>query len=138
MLYHRNQALTNEQEYEFLDEFLILMGETKALYHKTCEEAEVMEPNHRLRLAINLNYAVYLYDIPRLVDEAREVCKRSFDAALELIDSYTEEELQEALPVMQILKDNYELWSSDVMSEAKKKEILQQQQKARIQEIQAK
>lgn len=91
-----------------------------------------------MRLAINLNYAVFLYDIPRLVDEAREVAKKAFDAALELIDGYNQEELDEALPVMQILKNNYDLWATDVMSEAKKREILQQQNKARIQEIQAK
>ena len=76
------------------------MNETKALYHKTCEESQIMDANHRMRLAINLNYAVFLYDIARQVDEARDVAKRTFDAALENIESYNEDELNETLPVM--------------------------------------
>lgn len=129
MLYHKKQCAEKKIDYEEADQFSKLLGETKALYHKTCEEADVMQPNRRLRLAINVNYAVFLYDIAQLVDEARDVSKKAFDAALEQIDAYDKEELDECLPLMQILKDNYELWASDVMSEAKKRELLQQQQK---------
>ena len=114
-----------------MDEFNSLTQETRNLYHKTCEEAEIMDPHQRMRLAINLNYAVFLYDITRQVDQARTVAKAAFDAALDGIEGYSADELNEALPVMQILKENYELWASDVVSEAKKRELLQQQQKAR-------
>ena len=83
MVYHKREAQAAEREYEYMDEFQVMLSETKALYAKTSEEAEVMEPNHRLRLSINLNYSCFLYDVAMLVDEARDVAKKAFDAALD-------------------------------------------------------
>ena len=49
-----------------------------------------------------------------LLAEAVDVAKSAFEAALYDLQSLGEEQLKDALRVMQLLRDNYTLWDIDI------------------------
>mmetsp|Transcript_41741 Transcript_41741/g.40098 ORF Transcript_41741/g.40098 Transcript_41741/m.40098 type:complete len:152 (-) Transcript_41741:31-486(-) len=69
---------------------------------------------HPLRLAIALNFAVFVNDIMHLPKQAVQIAKEAFENALFELETVEEEKINETLRVMQLLKDNYALWEMDV------------------------
>jgi hypothetical protein len=76
-----------------------------------------------LRLGLYLNYGVFLYETCDAVEDARFMLKRCFDDALKDLEKLTEQELEDTLPTLQAIKDNYELWGMDILTDKKKQEI---------------
>ena len=51
------------------------------------------------------------------MEEARFISKKIFDEALEMLIRFEDEEdYIGALPVIQAIKDNYDLWETDLVS----------------------
>merc|ERR1712010_349996 len=80
------------------------------------EEAagEHIPTTHPLRLGLALNYSVFLYEIANAPEKACSVAKQAFDNAISELDSLTEESYRDSTLIMQLLRDNLTLWTSDM------------------------
>merc|ERR1711939_229869 len=83
-----------------------------------------LTPTHPIRLGLALNFSVFYYEILNSPDRACHLAKQAFDDAIAELDSLSEESYRDSTLIMQLLRDNLTLWTSDVQEaeEAKQAE----------------
>lgn len=74
---------------------------------------EKMQPTHPIRLGLALNFSVFHYEIRNSPDEACKLAKQAFDDAIAELDTLNEESYKDSTLIMQLLRDNLTLWTSD-------------------------
>jgi hypothetical protein len=72
-----------------------------------------MQPTHPIRLGLALNYSVFLYEIKNSPDMACHLAKQAFDDAIAELDTLNEDSYKDSTLIMQLLRDNLTLWTSD-------------------------
>lgn len=72
-----------------------------------------MPPTHPIRLGLALNFSVFFYEIVNSPDRACCLAKQAFDDAIAELDSLTDESYKDSTLIMQLLRDNLTLWTSD-------------------------
>eukprot|EP00615_Pteridomonas_danica_P013268 CAMPEP_0114336464 /NCGR_PEP_ID=MMETSP0101-20121206/5724_1 /TAXON_ID=38822 ORGANISM="Pteridomonas danica, Strain PT" /NCGR_SAMPLE_ID=MMETSP0101 /ASSEMBLY_ACC=CAM_ASM_000211 /LENGTH=130 /DNA_ID=CAMNT_0001468395 /DNA_START=349 /DNA_END=741 /DNA_ORIENTATION=- len=72
-----------------------------------------LPPTHPIRLGIALNFSVFYYEILHSPDRACHLAKQAFDDAIGELDSLGEESYKDSTLLMQLLRDNLTLWTSD-------------------------
>merc|ERR1712013_433793 len=83
-------------------------------YKKAMEVAEAnLAETHPTRLGLALNFSVCYYEILKKPTEACELAKKSFDAAIEKLDTLDEASYKDSTLIMQLLRDNLTLWTSE-------------------------
>lgn len=107
--------------YRYLGEFLV-QDERKAVIDKAQdsykfaqEEAEKLKTTHPIRLGLALNYSVFYYEIMGSPDLACKLAKTAFDNAISDLENLEEEEYRDSATIMQLLRDNLTLWTSDLV-----------------------
>ncbi|XP_041482362.1 14-3-3 protein gamma-like [Lytechinus variegatus] len=86
---------------------------TKA-YTKASEIAEEkLSPTDPIRLGLALNFSVFHYEIMNSPERACELAKSAFDGALAELDNLKEESYKDSTLIMQLLRDNLTLWTSE-------------------------
>jgi len=78
---------------------------------------ERMQPTHPIRLGLALNFSVFYYEIMNEPDEACKLAKTAFDEAIAQLDQLNEESYKDSTLIMQLLRDNLTLWTSDSQAE---------------------
>lgn len=68
---------------------------------------------HPTRLGLALNYSVCYYEILKQPEKACSLAKEAFDAAIQKLDSLTDESYKDSTLIMQLLRDNLTLWTSE-------------------------
>lgn len=76
-----------------------------------------LPPTNPIRLGLALNYSVFFYEILNLPSEACALAKTAFDDAISELDSLQEEQYKDATLIMQLIRDNLTLWTSDAAAE---------------------
>lgn len=76
-----------------------------------------LEPTHPIRLGLALNFSVFYFEILNSPDRACTLAKTAFDEAIAELDTLNEESYKDSTLIMQLLRDNLTLWTSDVQSE---------------------
>ncbi|KAI4365167.1 hypothetical protein MLD38_021178 [Melastoma candidum] len=79
----------------------------------TVAEAE-LSPTHPIRLGLALNFSVFYYEIMNSPERACHLAKTAFDEAISELDSLSEESYKDSTLIMQLLRDNLTLWTSDI------------------------
>jgi len=74
---------------------------------------EEMQPTHPIRLGLALNYSVFHYEIQNDPDKACHLAKQAFDDAIAELDTLNEDSYKDSTLIMQLLRDNLTLWTSD-------------------------
>merc|ERR1712226_1370234 len=72
-----------------------------------------MPPTHPIRLGLALNYSVFYYEILNDPEQACSLAKTAFDDAIAELDTLSEESYKDSTLIMQLLRDNLTLWTSD-------------------------
>ncbi|KAI0981479.1 hypothetical protein GJ496_000941 [Pomphorhynchus laevis] len=72
-----------------------------------------LEPTHPVRLGLALNYSVFFYEIINAPSQACHLAKRAFDEAIADLDTLNEDSYKDSTLIMQLLRDNLTLWTSD-------------------------
>lgn len=76
-----------------------------------------LQTTHPIRLGLALNFSVFYYEILNSPDRACRLAKAAFDDAIAELDSLNEESYKDSTLIMQLLRDNLTLWTSDMQTE---------------------
>jgi 14-3-3 protein epsilon len=76
-----------------------------------------LQPTHPIRLGLALNYSVFYYEILNSSERACRLAKQAFDDAIAELDTLSEESYKDSTLIMQLLRDNLTLWTSDMQGD---------------------
>jgi len=83
-------------------------------YKEALTMAEITLPStHPTRLGLALNASVCYYEILNEPKQACELAKKAFDSAIQKLDSINENTYKDSTLIMQLLRDNLTIWSSE-------------------------
>ena len=73
-----------------------------------------LKTTHPIRLGLALNYSVFYYEVRNDPKEACQLAKNAFDDAIADIDQIDEDQYKDATTIMQLIRDNLTLWTSEL------------------------
>ncbi|CAA3019956.1 14-3-3 D [Olea europaea subsp. europaea] len=73
-----------------------------------------LSPTHPIRLGLALNFSVFYYEIMNSPERACHLAKQAFDEAISELDTLSEESYKDSTLIMQLLRDNLTLWTTDI------------------------
>jgi len=116
--YHRYLAeFTTEKQKE---------ESSEAAYQAYIEASSIatqqLAPTHPIRLGLALNFSVFYYEIHNSPSNACDLAKSAFDSAIAELDTLNEESYKDSTLIMQLLRDNLTLWTSDLNEPEKQSE----------------
>lgn len=76
-----------------------------------------MQPTHPIQLGLALNFSVFYYEILNNAELACTLAKTAFDEAIAELDTLNEDSYKDSTLIMQLLRDNLTLWTSDSAGE---------------------
>jgi 14-3-3 protein epsilon len=110
--------------YRYLAEFLTGDDRKTAADHsleayQAASEIAVanLPPTHPIRLGLALNFSVFYYEILNSPDKACQLAKQAFDDAIAELDELSEDSYKDSTLIMQLLRDNLTLWTSDLQAD---------------------
>jgi len=110
--------------YRYLAEFATgdkrsTTAESSLQAYKAASEVAGTElpPTHPIRLGLALNFSVFYYEIMNSPDKACQLAKQAFDDAIAELDTLNEESYKDSTLIMQLLRDNLTLWTSDMQGD---------------------
>jgi len=68
---------------------------------------------HPIRLGLALNFSVFQYEVLNNPDEACKMARTAFEDAIAELDNVAEDSYKDSTLIMQLLRDNLTLWTSD-------------------------
>merc|ERR1712032_1277828 len=106
--------------YRYIAEFSEGDAKTSAADNarKAYEEAQkVAEKDlavtHPIRLGLALNFSVFQYEVLQNPEEACKMARSAFEDAIAELDNVDEASYKDSTLIMQLLRDNLTLWTSD-------------------------
>merc|ERR1712127_256325 len=68
---------------------------------------------HPIRLGLALNFSVFQYEVLSNPDDACKMARTAFEDAIAELDNVAEDSYKDSTLIMQLLRDNLTLWTSD-------------------------
>jgi len=90
------------------------VGEAAADFYGQAETAsDSLNPYNSIRLGLYLNYSVFYYEVKNDKKKACELAQKALDDAKAHIEEMENEEARDALSIVELLKENLDLWKED-------------------------
>ncbi|PVV04771.1 hypothetical protein BB560_000717 [Smittium megazygosporum] len=106
-------------EFEQGDERKAASNESFNAYKEASDVANAeLASTHPIRLGLALNFSVFYYEILNAPDRACQLAKKAFDQAIAELDTLSEDSYKDSTLIMQLLRDNLTLWTSDMNESA--------------------
>ena len=86
---------------------------SKKGYEGATKAAEELANTHPIKLGLALNFSVFYYEIMNDGNTASEIAKKAFDDAIAELDNLKEDSYKDSTLIMQLLRDNLTLWTSE-------------------------
>jgi len=86
--------------------------------HVTAQISLELAVTHPIRLGLALNYSVFLYEGLFNPGEACKMARAAFEDAIAELDNVAEDSYKDSTLIMQLLRDNLTLWTSDAEGDA--------------------
>lgn len=103
--------------YRYLSEFRSdkdYKTNAEKFYKEAMEIAEETLPEtHPTRLGLALNFSVCCYEILDQKDQGCNIAKKAFDSAIEKLDTLNDSSYKDSTLIMQLLRDNLTLWTTE-------------------------
>lgn len=103
--------------YRYLAEFIDkpeYVTQAGSFYQQAIQKADTsLPPTNPIRLGLSLNASVFQYEIAKDHKKAIEMAKSAFDSAISKLDQLDEASYKDSTLIMQLLRDNLTLWTSD-------------------------
>lgn len=118
--YYRYIAESSEKE-----DRLTAAKKSKEAYEEATKEATKengLAPTHPVRLGLALNFSVFYYEIEDQPVPACQHAKAAFDEALGELEQLSEDSYKDSTLIMQLLRDNLTLWTSEQDGEEEAKD----------------
>lgn len=90
-----------------------LAEDSKKAYGEAMAAAKDLANTHPIKLGLALNYSVFHYEIMNDGKEACSLARSAFDDAIAELDSLKEDSYKDSTLIMQLLRDNLTLWTSE-------------------------
>lgn len=91
-----------------------VIDKAQEAYKEATDAAMPLKPTHPIRLGLALNFSVFYYEIVESPEIACKHAKAAFDSAIAELDALEEEEYRDSAAIMQLLRDNLTLWTTDM------------------------
>merc|ERR1712216_694608 len=112
--YNRYGAEITENQPAKKDEY---KDAAKNAYEFAQTTAKELPSTNPIRLGLALNFSVFHYEICDKKQEASQLPKEAFDTAIDHLDTLGDDEYKDSTLIMQLLKDNLTLWTTDDQAE---------------------
>jgi len=76
-----------------------------------------LSETHPITLGLSLNYSVFCVEILKRKEQACNIAKNAFDSAIDKLDTLNDSAYKDATLIMQLLRDNLTLWTSESKQE---------------------
>ena len=96
-----------------------VIDKAQEAYKQATQAAMPLKATHPIRLGLALNYSVFYYEIVESPEIACKHAKAAFDSAIAELDALEEEEYRDSAAIMQLLRDNLTLWTTDMKGDDK-------------------
>jgi 14-3-3 protein epsilon len=110
--------------YRYISEFATGEAHQKAsenalaAYKEASEIASKdLKTTHPIRLGLALNFSVFYYEVMNEPSKACSMAKEAFDDAIAEIEHIEEDQYKDATTIMQLIRDNLTLWTSEMQDE---------------------
>jgi len=90
-----------------------LAEQSKDAYGNATAAAKDLQSTHPIKLGLALNFSVFHYEIMNDAKEACHLARKAFDDAIAELDNLKEESYKDSTLIMQLLRDNLTLWTSE-------------------------
>merc|ERR1712048_289996 len=106
--------------YRYIAEFPTDAAKSKAAesarlaYEEASKVAEKdLAVTHPIRLGLALNFSVFQYEVLSKPEDACKMARTAFEDAIAELDNVAEDSYKDSTLIMQLLRDNLTLWTSD-------------------------
>ena len=87
-------------------------------YQQATDLASKLPSTHPIRLGLALNYSVFFYEVKEQPQQACDMARGAFDQAISELDNLDEDQYKDSTTIMQLIRDNLTLWTSEMQGEA--------------------
>ena len=114
----KGDYLRYEAEFSTENERKKAAEESLQAYKEASDVAkEELASTNAIRLGLALNFSVFYYEILNAPERACRLAKSAFDDAIKEIGNMEEGQYKDSTLIMQLLRDNLTLWTSDIQGD---------------------
>ena len=86
-------------------------------YKQASEAAADLKCNNPIKLGLALNYSVFYYEVLNSPIDAINIANAAFNEGITNLENIVEHQYKDATNILQLLKENINMWSSDLNQE---------------------
>lgn len=86
-------------------------------YKQAYEAAKELKANNPIKLGLALNFSVFYFEVLNNPVEAIKIANQAFNEGINNLESIAENQYKDATNILQLLKENINMWSAELAEE---------------------